>query len=356
MALLYFDDQQPGRRADYAVVMPVHNREQSLNRTLGSLINTMAGSWELAVIVDDCTDASARVVVQMLTLAKARGGATNDCRTGSMLIRAIVYRSLQPLFETASDNLGMHLTDPLLAWILVQSDVIFAERGWNHVLAAALNNVTVAVSARCYIQGSRQRSHNLYCAGNRRRPRRSLSVKEQAMANWGLVPRGPLLLRASAVRALGFLDEGCFYMGSDEFNLQKLGYERFGWLSAYVYADLYQDPLLHQWKHRGDPLQRDQSAPNQRWRSEGLFEVPHRNSRAGCGVSEKARPSREEKTRGAYQIDLRWLRAAFAHGACGMAVAAGNSIGAYAQDHGRDLISPRPVPAWVNGLARDIVN
>ena len=76
---------------------------------------------------------------------------------GENLRRAVVFEvegraGHRALFETAADNLGMRMLEPTLAYVLVQPDVVFEERGWNLWLAAALTSDVFAVSARCVVR------------------------------------------------------------------------------------------------------------------------------------------------------------------------------------------------------------
>ena len=73
-------------------------------------------------------------------------------------------------------------------------------------------------------------------------------------------PRGPLLLRASAMRALGFFDEGRHHLGGDDMELEWPRVSRFGWRSAHVYADVHQLAKAHQNKGGGNGAWRRRAA------------------------------------------------------------------------------------------------
>ena len=264
--------------AEYGVVVSIHNRADILERTLSSLLATTLGAWELALVLDACTDGSLAVAQRVL---RAR---TPPCG-GENLRRAVVFEvegraGHRALFETAADNLGMRMLEPTLAYVLVQPDVVFEERGWNLWLAAALTSDVFAVSARCVVRmdkpkGQRYLSRNQWCAGNRRRPRKAVPEESQFMA---LVahhaPRGPLLLRASAMRALGFFDEGCHHLGGDDMELEWLALSRFGWRSAHVYVDVHQLAKAHQNKGGGNGAGGG-APPNTWWRREGVLVDAH---------------------------------------------------------------------------------
>lgn len=338
----------PGRRATFGVVLTVHNRATSLNRTLPTLLPSVGGEWELAVVLDDCTDGSRAALLQLLpraapecalqassaagssnasSAARPPAGIGSPAAAGFLLRLVVVEAVATPLFETASEGLGMRLLDPSLAYVLVQSDVVFMERGWNFVLASAMaaDRRVVLVSGRCVQPG--QRSHHLYCAGTGHKPRAHVPLERQAAALRGLAPRGPTLLRASAARALGFWDETCFWQGGDDFDLQRRAHEHFGWLAAYVYVDAFQPKSLHQWDAaKSKPLGGGAGAksvpPFGAWRADAMPRagrgVPCRYSTAEALEKEWSRFTPDERE--PFSLNVSWLREAFAAragGGCG---------------------------------------
>ena len=70
--------------AEYGVVVSIHNRADILERTLSSLLATTLGAWELALVLDACTDGSLAVAQRVL---RAR---TPPCG-GENLRRAVVF-------------------------------------------------------------------------------------------------------------------------------------------------------------------------------------------------------------------------------------------------------------------------
>lgn len=309
----------------YGVVLTVHNRAASLNSTLPSLLTTVAGSWELAVVLDDCTDDSRAVLLELLP--RARPSCAGPMGWSGSLQRIVIYETVAtPLFETASENLGMRLLDPSLAYLLVQTDAYLGEVGWNLVLASAMaaDKRVVAVSGRCVMPG--QRSHGAWCAGTRRRRRSSVSMSKQVTALMGIAVRGPLLMRASAARSIGFFDDSCHFLGGDDSEFGLRAYGRHGWLGAYAYVDVHQLPSLHsagRRRKRDAQAHRVEGAPPDAWRRDGLPSQPHITNdtsrclfwgrpRLAAEVERRNFVSRPADERDPFQLDLGWLRRAFA--------------------------------------------
>jgi len=331
-------DFAPSRRAAYGLVLTAHNRASSLGVTLPSLLSSIAGEWEMAVVLDDCHDSSRDVLLSLLPRASSCTSATAGHGSAGFLHRYVVFETAPrapPLFETASENLGMRLLDPTFAFLLVQSDVVAHEPGWNLWLAAAMaaDRSVTTVSGRCAMPG--QRSHNRWCAGNGRKERGRVPVAKQAVAFRGLTPRGPLLLRANAARALGYLDEGCFHMGADDFDLEARAYNFFGWQAAYVYIDVHQPPNLHQWQvarkgkqiSQADTLKKAEKPRHSLWRSEGLPRgSPGRAHGRRCPSFNMTKQweNLQPSERAPFRINTSWLRAAFAEkaGGCGGSIPA----------------------------------
>ena len=103
-------DWRPGTQSDYGIAYSVHNQGSVLRQTLGSLVQQTMGAWEIAVILDSCVDGSSAAVLDTLAL---RPG--DECRRGASLLRAVVYSSRTPLFETAAENIALWMMEPAAA-------------------------------------------------------------------------------------------------------------------------------------------------------------------------------------------------------------------------------------------------
>ena len=326
MPVVYSTEFAPGVKAAYSVVLTVHNRATTMHRTLPTLLRSVGGDWELAVVLDDCTDGSRSALMELLpraapacaSAAASSNASSRGRRPAGFLLRHVVFAASTALFETASEGLGMRLLDPSLAYLLVQADVVFEEPGWKFVLASAMaaDRRVVAVSGRC-VQ-PRMRSHNLWCAGDARKQRAHISLDRQAAALRGIGPRGPLLLRASAARALGFLDESCFWLGGDDMDLQRRAFDHFGWLGAYVYIDIFQPKSMHQAQTKSAAHKGTKGPPPfDAWRADSL----PTKAAVGCRHNSKIHhpttlehdwsklsPDKTEP----FSLNVSWLREAFA--------------------------------------------
>ncbi|MEW5319133.1 MAG: hypothetical protein WDW38_010303 [Sanguina aurantia] len=281
---------------DFAVVISVHNHGHVIRRNLEALARLTRGIWQLVVVFDDCSDASlaeanAAVAAHIAphaqlhaqVLAEPPGADAEqrwDCQVRRALHRgmdleaealtaqatptlnqtssarsapqggdaAVRLHSLltevtfivQPssVWETTSDNLGLAHAAPSRYFILVQADMRVLSPGWNLLLSAPaeLHADIFAVSARCAhpFPGS----NSTACYG-----RCSSDVGEVPTPGYlaehrhrvylpGTVSRGPLLLRADRVVALGLLDEQNFMLGDDDHDLMARALTGFGWRAA----------------------------------------------------------------------------------------------------------------------------
>jgi hypothetical protein len=178
------------------------------------------------------------------------GGATRHLGAcGADDARLVAARVVwaKDVYETASNNIAMRLSDATRAYVLVQPDQILAEAAWNVVLTSPLRQYAdvFAVSARC--------SHDWHPVGSSepfvdKVGRCSKDFYEPTPARQGrlqggdpetvhfrdVVNRGPLALDANKTRALGFLDERHFYLGRDDHDIALRAYAQHRWLAGYL--------------------------------------------------------------------------------------------------------------------------
>lgn len=266
MPIALSEEFSPGR-SDFAVVLTLYERAGIIANVLDSLVRTVVGRWELAIVCDRGRDDTPAAAVRAV-----RAQSRPTCAMGALLHRVIVFHSTFTLYETAAENIGMRLLDPAIAFVLVQPDAVYMEDGWNAALASALltakksTNVTIAfVSARCGIPGPHYVAHMARhaakdtkqqqqqppianpCGGFVRTPRATVEPAVQRTAYLANhVPRGPLVVGAWAMRALGYWPEECGFHGTEAPLLMTRARQSLRWHAAYVYADVYQDPALHQ--------------------------------------------------------------------------------------------------------------
>lgn len=257
----------------FSVLVNVWNREQQLRTTLVQLLKLTREPWELVVFVDGATDGSLVVANNVLdgllrgwpacnTTSEAVAATANDvwpsgtkeeavgnvgiaCHLDDApplsLVRTLVLTMPKAsMQETFANNLKMRVASatqkPPSFFVFVQDDQFMTLPGWNTWLAHPLRTYAdvFSVSARC-AHGFPEYD-TLFGAkcSNSIALQESLSAGAPAgywtfrVADSG--NRGPLILRASTARMLGFLDEihfaGVWTDGDDdhELNVRAFGY------------------------------------------------------------------------------------------------------------------------------------
>jgi glycosyltransferase involved in cell wall biosynthesis len=217
---------------NYSVVMPIHNQGSIIQRNLQALMNCISGSYELILILDACEDNTKSEVLWFL----------NNVSCAFGLNRIIVVESDVPLFETVCDNIGFRLASG--KWFLeIQADMKMTEKEFNWALTKPFlsDDKVIAVSGRC--------CHSL---DQREIIGRGGHAIERTVSELGLdrslfyvhevCNRGPLLLDAAKVKAMGYLDETNFYLDYSEIDMVLRAYDAKGWICGYVPID-FESPL-----------------------------------------------------------------------------------------------------------------
>jgi glycosyltransferase involved in cell wall biosynthesis len=225
----------------HAVVVSVHNAAHVLRRNLEALFQHTTGAWELIVVFDACSDDSLAEARAALRAALSAAGGANGtaASTGGVLTRARLVVQPSGVWETSSDNIGMRMAHPAASvLLLVQADIRVAERGWNarlalptrlwrDVWAVSGRNAHNAATGRYEDSGPAFNATQFHSMDN--------PVAGDELAAAGRVfyirdalNRGPVALRADALRALGFLNERDFHLGRDEHELMLRAYVQQG--------------------------------------------------------------------------------------------------------------------------------
>ena len=247
-------------RPSFAIIMAIHNAGRALRSSLPSLLSLTSGSGELLMMLDDCTDGSFEVIIDIL------GSHESGFAVAAAFGRARVLRQEIPRWEAASENTLMRLSNAAEFYICVQPDNIVAEVGWNLRLAAPLRAFTdvFSVSGLCAhsldwpflrLLRGRVESQNLSVQADQAGPccclqarlptektyatalrgtgagtpvdfRNSLFVRETAN-------RGPLLLHAQRMRELGFFDAELFPMDNSDHDLMCRALVAHGWVASH---------------------------------------------------------------------------------------------------------------------------
>lgn len=214
------------------IVMPVYNAAEALKQSLPALLEKTSGNWEMVLILDGCYDNSLDVAQK--NIQEKFGKST--CQR----IRVVVQNTA--VWETSCDNLGMRISTPRDAYILIQSDNIITENSWNERMWQKMteHKNIFAISGRCAHNFDQTRKAGR-CSEDISKPLHTdvnmnrLYIRETAN-------RGPLMMRANVTQDLGFLDEKRFFLENDDHDLMrrasKLGYKA-GYLPIGLYAPVH---------------------------------------------------------------------------------------------------------------------
>eukprot|EP00966_Prymnesium_polylepis_P065549 1521161-Prymnesium_polylepis.1 len=205
---------------EYGIVLSAHNEATALRSTLRPLLQLTAGVWALVVVLDDTSDDSAAVVGAKLASHAARPPAERV--PTRRLASAQVLRVAAPgLYEVAALNLGMRLLSPRGFYVMLQADMLLGEVGWNHWLSLVPRQHAdvFVVSGRCAHDYPLTHGGQSPMAGQCSRRFFERLANASAVRREGAHVRdsaniGPYLVRADAMRALGFFDEQRYHLGS----------------------------------------------------------------------------------------------------------------------------------------------
>lgn len=262
---------------EYSLSVPVFTVDHDrLKQNLDSLFRNTCGSYEVVITIDHYRDDTVQTVwnaverfiatdyPKMAQRASACGIHPDGCETpcGSRLLRVVVYKSAKDMFETACDNFAMSQMSPHGFYLLVQSDGLFHEPGWNvHMsLAPRAHEKILAVSGRCghsFVEcGDVNNGYAGDCIGAKRRKPEELEASQFIFTPTDIVVRSPMLLRAKYVQELGFFDQVHYKLGDDDKDLCRRGLHEGGWISGVVPIDIYQnkfsETIDEQWKKTFD--------------------------------------------------------------------------------------------------------
>ena len=199
------------RGVDYAIIMPIFNAGTNAREPLKQLFQLTSGSWELLILFDACTDDGKSLVEAQNIIFQYFGNSSCS--------RVTFFSSDTPLFESAAENVLMFSskTNPRLAHILVQQDMVIFQEGWNRILYHPIKSHSniLALSARCghgfklnYMVGK--------CGKDFHSPPKDLVKRQYEVVQTDTVNRGPLLLNAKRKRELWYFDSFNFpFDGSD---------------------------------------------------------------------------------------------------------------------------------------------
>jgi len=240
------DAHQSLNQPQMSIVMSVYNAGPALEVSLPALFTATTGEWELLVVLDACYDNSLDVVRNL----------THHFLRKSTCVRLRVIEQRTAVWETSSDNIGMRISAPEKAYVLLQPDIIITERGWNERMLERMHvegayekrgnakllranyshTLLFAISGRC-AHGHAGDSHIGRCDRDFAAPLPS-NIDKNVLHVRETVNRGPLMLHAQRAQELGFLDETHFIMGNDDHDLMRRAGGK-GYFAAYLPLGLY---------------------------------------------------------------------------------------------------------------------
>jgi hypothetical protein len=211
-----------------SVVMPVHNQREIITRNLNSLIVNIAGTFELFIICDACTDGTLEAISAWVSTLP-----TNLYTRDILLFSVVLIDQSTPVFETTADNMGFILARGRYV-LEVQADMRMIQYGFNRQLekAFATGGDVFAVSGRCAhdyrgVSGLGKVSQHVEERSN---------IPLDHLANFFVhqtCNRGPLLIDHARLAELGFLDEQNFWLGDDEHDLMARAAIH-GWVCGHI--------------------------------------------------------------------------------------------------------------------------
>ena len=261
----------------FSLQYTVFNQETAVIAHLQALLSRASARepFELVVVFDDCTDHSVPLVHTFLDAALkgcvGGGGGewpqqhlptlstvpdallpnTSELTTSCINPALVHVRTIvQPtsVWETTANNIGARAASPHSDYVVfIQDDQLVTQQDWNVVLAAPVRlwQEVVAVTARCahntYTVGGNGQSEHLdlrgRCSTNVGEP---LSWSAQERCTFYIRDsgnRGPLLVRHSALRQLGYFDEVHFWLDNSDHDLLARAYQQLGGLVGMMAID-----------------------------------------------------------------------------------------------------------------------
>ena len=268
----------------YTLQLTVFNQEVAVIGHLRALLSltSAAETFELVVVFDDCTDHSIPLVHAFLTAAMAGCRMERNTSAGHLsdesewpeefiptlptlsplaapldfdatelssacLNPALVHvrTVVQPtsVWETVANNIGARAASPHSDFVVfIQDDQLMTQQDWNAVLAAPARlwpSEVVAVTARC--------AQTMYTPADGSTVGRCNNDVSQPL-NWPPAQRctfyirdsgnrGPLLVRHSALRQLGYFDEVHFWLDDSDHDLAARAYQQLGGLVGLMPLD-----------------------------------------------------------------------------------------------------------------------
>lgn len=212
----------------FSIVIPVHNQENIIVRNLASIINNTAGTFEMIIIFDGCTDAS---VEQVRTFME--GIPSTLVKDDKLLTEITLIEQATPIFETSCDNIGFTLARGRFC-LEIQADMQMIQYGYNEQLAKGIYFYpeVFAVSGRCCHDLTQHQAIGKFDFLIEQRSEIRLEHLNGIFINQ-TCNRGPLLIDRERLKSIGYLDEQNYWLGDDDHDLMVRAALK-GWLCGFV--------------------------------------------------------------------------------------------------------------------------
>jgi glycosyltransferase involved in cell wall biosynthesis len=233
----------------FSIVMPIHDQESIIQTVLSSIVLTTVGTYEIICILDGCRDKTKENVLDWL----------DNIHLPSACLRIHILETPSDIFETSCDNLGFNLSRG--RYILeVQADMKILTFGYNMILATPMEVYPdiLGVSGRCcHSLNGLTRGREFGKTSSKVEKPHEPSFDSNRVYLSHTANRGPLALRASMLKELGYLDEEHYVLGDDDHDLFTRAWVQRNWRSAFVPVEVY-SPL--EWGSTRKPMNSDVKA------------------------------------------------------------------------------------------------
>lgn len=229
----------------FSIVMPIHNQNDIIQTVLSSVVANTVGTYEMILILDGCTDGSKDRVLEWL----------NDVKLPQTCTYIVVLENPFGIFETSCDNMGF-VNSRGKYIVEIQADMKIVTYGYNVLLARPMEVYSdiIAISGRCCHTLNGRPGINVGKLGERVAYPHEPSFDNAAVYMSHTVNRGPLVLRNSMVKELGYLDEEHYVLGDDEHDLFSRAWNEKKWRTGFVPVEVF-SPL--QWGSSRKPMSPD---------------------------------------------------------------------------------------------------
>lgn len=229
----------------FSVVIPIHNQNDIIQIVLSSVILNTVGNYELILILDGCTDDSKTRVLEWL----------DNIRLPQSCGYIVVLENPFGIFETSCDNMGF-VNSRGKYIIEIQADMKIVTYGYNVLLTRPMEIYPdiIGVSGRCCHTLNGTPGINVGKLGEKVLQPHQATFDNDIVYLSHTVNRGPLALRNSMLKEIGYLDEEHYVLGDDEHDLFTRAWNDKKWRSGFVPVEVY-SPL--EWGSTRKPMPSD---------------------------------------------------------------------------------------------------